>query len=283
MPLQQEHQQELLTFLSPEILEAESLEQAKEMLTTTFIKKSEAAKDEEVRKQVSGSLLGKLDTFVNQKAKELNVEFDEQIKSGKLEDKLNFLTSKTSETINTYKSQIDAGIDDKFKEKIEAEYKGKVEKLQSDLQYKSELLDKSVNELTAFKTDFQTKERKRIIGDAYNQAKLTLKLSPEVDELKVKGFESVFREKYVTDLDENNSVIVLDAKTQKPIPNPNKMNETLGLSDILKNEAEQYGLLQKNPAANTRVPNPSSYKGQEPPNPLQQKRSSKISPLAMGS
>lgn len=282
MPLQQEHQQELLTFLSPEILEAENLEQAKQMLTSTFIKKSEAAKDEEIRKQVSGSLLGKLDTFVNQKAKELNVEFDEQIKSGKLEDKLNFLTSKTSETINTYKSQIDAGIDDKFKEKLEAEYKSKVEKLQSDLQYKSELLDKSVNELTAFKNDFQTKERNRIISDAYNQAKSTLKLSPEVDELKVKGFESVFREKYVTDLDENNEVIVLDAKTQKPIANPNKMNETLGLSDVLKIEAEQYGLLQKNPAANTRVPNPSSYKGQEPQNPAQPKKSSKISPLAMG-
>ena len=281
MSLQPEHQTELLTYLSPEILEAENLEQAKEMLTSTFIKKSEAVKDEEIRKQVSGSLLGKLDTFVNQKAKELNVEFDEQIKSGKLEDKLNFLTSKTSETINTYKGQIDAGIDDKFKEKLEAEYKGKLEKLQTDLDYKSELLDKSVNELTTFKTEFQTKERNRIIGDAYNQAKSTLKLSPEVDELKVKGFESVFREKYIVDLDDNNSVIVLDAQSKKPVANPSKMNETLGLGDILQIEAEKNGLLQKNPAANSRVPNPGSYKSQEPPR-TEPKKSSKISPLAMG-
>jgi hypothetical protein len=280
MPLQTEHQTELLKFIAPEILESEDLEQAKQILTSTFIKKSEAAKDEDVRKQVSGSLLGKLDTFVNQQAKQLNVEFDEGVKSGKLEDKLSFLTTKVSENLETYKSQIDKGVGDDFKKKLELEYQAKIEKLNLDLQTKTEMLDNTVQKLTSIETEYKTKERNRIITDAFTKAKSEIQFSPEADNLKLKGFEATFNEKYKVDLDENNSVIVLDSSTNKPIQNPNKMNDFLGLSDVLKKEAEENNLLQKAAAAGSKVA-ATTYKSQQggadvPPS------SPKIAKIAMG-
>jgi hypothetical protein len=280
MPLQTEHQTELLKFIAPEILESEDLEQAKQILTSTFIKKSEAAKDEDVRKQVSGSLLGKLDTFVNQQAKQLNVEFDEGVKSGKLEDKLSFLTTKVSENLETYKSQIDKGVGDDFKKKLELEYQAKIEKLNLDLQTKTEMLDNTVQKLTTIEAEYKTKERNRIITDAFTKAKSEIQFSPEADNLKLKGFEATFNEKYKVELDENNSVIVLDSSTNKPIQNPNKMNDFLGLSDVLKKEAEENNLLQKAAAAGSKVA-ATTYKSQQgvadaPPS------SPKIAKIAMG-
>jgi len=280
MPLQQEHQEELLKFIAPEILEAESLEQAKEMMTSTFIKKSEASKDEDVRKQVSGSLLGKLDTFVNQQAKQLNVEFDEGVKSGKLEEKLSFLTNKVSESLETYKSQIDKGVDEDFKKKLETEFQSKIDKLNLDLQTKTEMLDNTVQKLTTIETEYKTKERNRIITDAFQKAKSEIQFSPEADALKLKGFEATFNEKYKVDLDENNSVIVLESSTNKPIQNPNKMNDFLGLSDVLKKEAEENNLLQKAAAAGSKVA-PNTYKAQQG-NPDIPASSPKIAKLAAG-
>lgn len=280
MSLQTEHQTELLKFIAPEILEAEDLEQAKQILTSTFIKKSEAAKDEDVRKQVSGSLLGKLDTFVNQQAKQLNVEFDEGVKSGKLEDKLSFLTNKVSENLETYKSQIDKGVGEDFKKKLETEFQSKIDKLNLDLQTKTEMLDNTVQKLTTIETEYKTKERNRIITDAFQKAKSEIQFSPEADNLKLKGFEATFNEKYIVELDDNNAVVVLESATKKPIQNPNKMNDFLGLSDVLKKEAEENNLLQKAAAAGSKVA-PTTYKSQQgaadaPPS------SPKIAKIAMG-
>ncbi len=80
-----------------------------------------------------------------------------------------------------------------------------------------------------------------------------MKWANGVTEVHKRGFDTIFNEKYSTDLDEQDNVIVTDKQGQQ-IPNKSKAGAFLSLPEVLETEAKAQKVWQVNPHANNNQP-----------------------------
>lgn len=240
---------ELIEFQAPELLEVESLEVAKQKLSSEFIRKTDAIKDEGIANSIIGKRMGALDTFTNQFAKGLGIEFDETLSKAKIEDKLKFVSERTSTKFKENEELLKNAGGDEWKAKIEKEYNPKIESLTKQLQQKEEMLNNTSTAFDNFKSKTETESKSRTIKASINEAYSKVKISPEAKVLEIQGFKAMIIEKYEIGVDENGKTFVNSNETGKPIQNPKKMNEVLSLEAILMDEADKAGIMQKAPGA----------------------------------
>ena len=279
MALTAEQQAELIKFQNPQLLEAESLEAAKELLSSEFIKKAEVHKDETIVGQIIGSRIGKLDTALNQLATANGLEFDENTKKAKIEDKISFVFESTKKMLSEKDELLKGKGGDELKAKIEAEYKQKIEGLTKELSSTKDLLTHNTNEFNTFKSNVEVEKKNFRLTNEFENARKKISLSPEAKPLEIKGFETTIKDKYVFDLNENGEAVVMLKETGKQIPNDKQMGTFMNIEQILQKEAEELRIHAKAPAAGkktgTFTPQPAA-----PSTPTAS--SKRISPRAMG-
>lgn len=281
MALTPEESIELIKFQNPSLLEAESLDKAKELLTSEFIKRSEVARDETIAGQIIGSRMGKAETFLNQVASKHGIEWNEAVKTGKIEDKISFGFETLAKQLSEKDELIKGKGGDEFKLKLEGEYKGKIDNLTRELQEKASLLDDNKKRYEELSANIKVKEKESLITREFNQARLKVELSPDAKPLEIKGFESMIKDKYTFDTTDEGNVIVKLKDSGKQIPSPKSMDAFMTIAEILQTEAESSGIIAKSPSAGKKIGVFSNPTAQTPSEPTA--ASKRVSPRAMGS
>jgi hypothetical protein len=253
MALTAEEQIELIKFQNPQLLEAEILDKAKELLTSEFIKRSEVAKDETIAGQIIGSRMGKAETFLNQVASKHGIEWNDIVKSGKIEDKISYGFETLAKQLIEKDELIKGKGGDEFKAKLESEYKGKIDKLTTELQEKNSLLEDNKKRYEDLSLNIKAKEKDSLIAREMHQARSTFAISPDAKPLEIKGFESMIKDKYQFDTTEEGGVIVKLKETGKQIPSPKAMDAFMSIAEVLQTEAESSGIIAKSPAAGKKI------------------------------
>ena len=215
-----------------------TLDTVREHINSTFIPVNDISNrsdliDPIVNKGI-GQRLGSLQTALISQAKEAGLDVKHKDFEGqKLEDIVPTI-------FGGFKSKLE-GVkkpDSKVQEELER-YKTEMSTYQQTI----ESLEAEKNNLL---NDFKVKEQGWVINHANNQAWESLRLSPQVDELKKIGFKTRFDSQYELKTDENGQVFPVyrtgDKKGSR-VQNPAKLSEYLGLSELLNHEAKTLGLL----------------------------------------
>lgn len=224
-----------------EILEAlglpgdlDSKEKIVEAHRGKYVATEDAHEEASVRSKIEGKVNGTILT-------ELKRSFGltpEQVKDKTIVDLL-------KETATTTKAKIQelegAASNDERYNKTKAELdkiQGLYTQATADLQKTAELLETEKKSAATKIKEFKT-------SDLYKQAKGKITFGETVSETTKIGFDTIFNQKYVLDIDDQDVVTVLD-KAGKKIPNKTKAGEYMNLEQILAAEAEEQGLVKKN-------------------------------------
>lgn len=198
-----------------------------------------------------GKRIGSLETLVRKTAKEHAIDLDsEEIKGKPIEDVTKHLFNKLSEThtevVKDLKSKLDSKSDDvikKLQKEIE-DYKNKYSELEGLLndtknQF-TKLQTEKENEIKAFKIEVEKKNIFDKIG-----------FKKDMTSVEKAGFEALIKSKYDLDLDE--AGIVIKDKTGKRIKSDKVVGAFKTFEEVIKEEAEANGLINKNPHAGKAV------------------------------
>lgn len=218
--------------------DVDSKEKLAELHRKNYITKAEAIEDDEVVKKVEGRIYGGLTT----EAKRLFGFSKEEIKDKPFKD----ILREGAERFATKITELEEA-SGKGSEEVVKRLNGELEKFKNQAnQYKTDL-EKVIGEKSELENGFTQKLKEFKVQSAYKEAFSQIPLSETANDLTKRGFNDHVRSTYKFDVDEEENVIVLDAKGQK-VPNPTKTGAYLGLVDVLKMEAEKNGILKKNNA-----------------------------------
>lgn len=232
---------ELLSYAGIDPEKFESIDDAKSAFDEAFVKK-DGIKDLLIKQpELADPIIGKRMNIIERKTMSLLEEAGlevEEFKGKKIEEVFDSALPKFKEQLGKLKQSDDG----KVKELNE-----QLEKYKASLKDTKSLLETTKSEFDQFKTNVVQEKRQSKIEEYFNQAYSAIDFSPEADEVKKIGFKAIVKDKYKIDLDEQEKPIVVDAKTNERIKDPNKHGQFMELNDLLKVEAEKTGVLRKNP------------------------------------
>lgn len=200
---------------------------------------------EEVRSAVYGKRFGEATTKIIKAFKDAGFEISgDEVKGKEIEEVAKFFATKANEKITELETATKNNpTADEFKEK-EGTYKQRIKELSEQnkaatLQIEKLSLDKDEAVKTVKKT-FKIDEFKK-----------KAEFSPDADNLKIRGFWSVFDETYNLETEED-ELIVTDKKGAK-IPHPKVASKFLSAEELRKIEIEKAGLAKINQDGGTPV------------------------------
>lgn len=241
--------QELLQALDVDIKDDASVADFKQAFFSKYVSREIAPTDKEIVSAVNGRTLDALERNFKRHLKAAGLD------ESKLQDfSFESLKEDDPETNpiialgDTYRSQIERLKKDGEKgnsQKI-AELQEKLEHSERDKHSYENLLKQTKTEFEEFKETATQKQRDWLINQQRNEAFKKFKLSDSVDEIRLRGFESVFNEKYNLTL-EDDKVVVLDKNSGERVPN-NKSSGLATLEDVYEQELSAHKMLKKNNA-----------------------------------
>jgi molybdopterin converting factor small subunit len=234
--------------LPAEIAESDKPEEAfVNAFKAKYISKEMALNDKDIVSKVSGKFFGPLNT----KLKQVFGFTHSEIEGKKIEEIIDMGGEKFNTEISTLK---------------ETATKGNDEKLSS----LTEELDKAKKSAHKYKTDLETlsttyqQDQEKWKGELKNH-KVNYILNTEkskvpfidgISPVQKAGYETILKEKYIFDIDDQENPVVYDAKTKEPIQNPKKVGSYYGVKDVLEIEAASNGLLKQNNVKPSEVKKP---------------------------
>jgi len=231
----------LLGFEKPEDQEDEvTIDQVRDHVNSHFVPVNEISDRKDILEPIInksiGQRLGSIQTAVISHAKNSGLDVTHKDFEGKKVEEI------LPEVFGRFKEKID-GVK-KPDTKLEKELEG----LKADLGTYKSTIEELESKNQALAEEYKQKEQGWLINHAKNQAWESVSFSPEVDELKKIGFKSQFESKYDLKTDDSGNVVPVykdgDKKGSR-VQNPTKLSEHLGLSELLKHEATQLGLIAK--------------------------------------
>lgn len=261
MPIKPE---ELLSYAGIDPEKYDSIDDAKTAFDTEFVKKSNIGnlliKQPELADPIIGKRMSIIDRKIDSFAKAAGIEFDaDSVKGKKVEDKMEIFQPLFEAKILELNSKAGAGNDEKLKALAEEK-----EKIESKYKDTFKLLNETKSEFEGYKTNIVQKDKDKKKSDYFIESLNSVEYSPEVDELKKKGFEILLKENYLIDLDENDAPFVKDAKTGERLKSSTKTGEFLDLKDIVKIEAEKNKVIKQSPYSGQKYPFSQSQHQQIP-------------------
>lgn len=250
---------ELLSALDISISDEATLDQVKDAIHDKYVSRSIAHEDETVRNKVLGKELNVLERNIKKGLKSAGYELtdDFSLKAFESDDPevnpLHGLREHYVSQIEKLKQQGTAGNSQKVKELEE-----QIQKLDRDAKSYKSMLDEKDSEFSQFKEQVETEKKNWFINQTYNESFKKHKLSDTVDEYKLKGFESIIREKYKFDL-EDNKVVVYNSDGER-VKN-SKRSDFATIDEVLATELEAANMLKKNNTANERKFEPRTTAG----------------------
>lgn len=261
MPIKPE---ELLSYAGIDPEKYDSIDDAKTAFDTEFVKKSNIGnlliKQPELADPIIGKRMSIIDRKIDSFAKAAGIEFDaDSVKGKKVEDKMEIFQPLFEAKILELNSKAGAGNDEKLKALAEEK-----EKIESKYKDTFKLLNETKFEFEGYKNNIVQKDKDKKKSDYFIESLNSVEYSPEVDELKKKGFEILLKENYLIDLDENDAPFVKDAKTGERLKSSTKTGEFLDLKDIVKIEAEKNKVIKQSPYSGQKYPFSQSQHQQIP-------------------
>jgi vacuolar-type H+-ATPase subunit I/STV1 len=223
----------------------DKIEDAKAAFDEGFVKKDKIKDLIIAQPELADPIIGKRMSILERKAFSLfesaGIEFDkDSFKGKKLEEVFEAVTPKVGEHFTTLKKSAESGSDDKVKEILKQK-----EQIESKYKDTESLLNSLKQEHETFKTTV-IEEKRKTKKDAYvKEAFSVLEFSPEVDELKKKGFEAIVSQAYKVELDDKDEPFVVDSATNQRVKNPEKSGEFMGLKELLLEAGKKHDVLKK--------------------------------------
>lgn len=235
---------ELKDVLSYIGVEAENLEDLKTKFSEKFIPKSEAPDVEKLRSEITGKILGPLQTKIKTS---FGLETEEVKGLTKWEDIVELAAKRTGDRMEELKglsTQTNDGVVKELNDKLERANKSITEQKQA-AQDLRDALEKKESEFTGKIKEFRTNDVKK---NAF------LKVVPKLSELKeTESFwlKSQIDENVIIDFDEKDNPIVLNKEGQR-WKDPNKVGSYLEVDQVIETIAAGQNLIKKNNAGEQR-------------------------------
>ena len=231
--------EDVLKYTGIELGEEATPETFKAAFDGVFVKKENAANDEEIQKAVIGKSTREYATEIKRTIKESGLELTEEEAKLPVNELLRLIPAKKDEVYTSKIEELEkkAGKPSEALEALQNKYNQleskftDVDSLRNDLATKLTEKDK---EFETFQTTFKLKEAQKDIWGKINSG-----ISKQAKELEKVGFVAKMNETYKIDLDGDSPVILKDGHR---IPDPNKHGEFLTPVDVIKKEAEDLGL-----------------------------------------
>jgi len=258
-------------------------EEFREKIASDWIRRSNAEKDEGIQKAIVGTLSNRIEKAVMNSAKEFGIQLtDDDFKDAKYTDeRVKIAFNKIKEFHTTETGNLKKLADSKGKEfatEIQTKYET-LEKNYNSVLDQNKTLENQVkekdiwanNEIKSFKmSDAKTTAEEKVRGVWKENA----------SEFEVIGFKAKINDKYDTEIDEKEGLIVFDKATKKRIPNPAVVNSFFTYDQVLEMELKAAGLDKKNPHSgeNKGVPNPFVHQNNNGQQNNGNTKGSKVSP-----
>ena len=237
---------------------------------TTFIAKSMALEDSEIKNALIGKALGSVTT----KAKTAFGFENKDIEGKKIEDVIAMGVEKFQAEISDLKKLQSEGGD-----KAVTALQAKLSKAEKDaLDYKT-LADTNASLYDDEKKNSAGKIKQFMLGNILSSAKAKITFKDGISEIEKVGFETLLQKNYKIDLSETGEAEIFNTKGEK-IKNETG-NKFLNLDEVLMIEAKKNNLLKQNnagSAARNHFATPNQYEGGNNGVPAQRTANGKIIP-----
>ena len=227
--------------ITVEDAEAFTLDTFKESVGSKYILKDNIYKDEEVRKRITGKVLGSLTTKAAQAFGLTNAEVD-----GKpMEEIFTLATSKNKAIIEDLTKKAGDGNDKKVEDAIKQanELKQKLELAEAGLSTWEKKFNDAISESDGKLKSYKLSDK---LGKIWNETEKNFIADYHSDKLKATGFKSAISEKYVFDLDEKDELVVKLKADGTVVNSKKKIGHAATPDEILLHEAEAFNIIKKN-------------------------------------
>ena len=236
---------EALGYLGINPDEIENLDAFKEHVSTTYVPRAEAIKDEAITKAIFGKVNNSLRTRLKNVGKELGIDakFDEVDPT----DGIDLIAAGAKAKLSEYAGQLEEAKKGHKPAKEVEEWQRKYDEAHKKVEALTGNLGEWENKYKALETSVQQREREARVNAQWERALGGIKPNEGITPLALKGFQAAVKEKYAVEFDDEGNPYAIDTATKKRVPNPNRAHEFLGLDDLVKSYAEQEKLIGGNP------------------------------------
>lgn len=256
---------ELIESLGYKTEDFKTIEEFRDKVGADWIKKANAEKDPDIQKAIIGTFSNRIEKAVMNGAKEFGISLtDDDFKDAKYtDDRVKVAINKMKDHFSNTTGDLKKQVDTKGKE-FATELQSKLDRLQSDYEVmkgENEKLNASVIEKDKWAKD-QVKMFQ--INDAKSKAKEKTNgiWKDNPSQFEKIGFEKTIEDKYDTDFDEKEGLIVFERATKKRIANPAVVNTFMTYDQVIEMELKAAGLDKKNPHGGEKKPvNPFAGQG----------------------
>jgi len=253
------------------------LDKFKAHVSTTYVPRAEAHKDEGIAKMVLGKTMGSLRTKLNSVATDLGVEGE--WKEIDPVQGIEVLGAAAKGKLATFAQELEeakkGGNTSQEAKAIQKQY----EDLKAQFDQRGGIIEKLQTEYTGFKETVAKEKQTWKIEEGWKHLRSSIKPNEGVDALKMKGFEALLRERVKLELNEEGQYVAIDQSTGTPFLDPDKLHRTLPPDEVVKRLATEQGIIGGNPNAGRPVRTTVSILGgqlqqqtQQPQGPLPARR-----------
>jgi len=211
--------------------------------------------DEKTKAAITGGLSGGSKTAIKRKMKEFGIDFsidDSKKLEEIIEDALSAVETNRIGEIETLKLKSGDGSDEKVKS-LSAD----LDKWKNKYNEEKSAREAAISDAQAKFAEYEAKVKNTKKDFILTQTKAqSIKWKAGASELEKRGFEMVFNEKYNTDIDDSDNLIVTD-KSGKQIPNPKVAGQFLSLPEVLEMEGVAQKVWEVNSHAKNNTPTPT--------------------------
>lgn len=226
----------------------------KTTVSTDFIRRDNVHDDPEITNKIVGKNLQQIEKAVVSHIKDLGVELTEDdFKEAKnTYDKIKVGMAKVKAFHELSTSELKQLAEKKGGDAAKEwqEKYGKAEQKLKDLETMNQTLAKQFEEA---QNNGKNELKNYKITDAKNKAMSKAVFKDGLTDLERTGFQTIFDNKYMIDLDEKGDAFIFEKATNKRVPNPAVVNTFMNIEDVLKMEIEVNKLGKTNPHANATV------------------------------
>ena len=254
---------DILNYLGLTLKEGATVDDFKGLFDKTFLKVDAAKDHPDVKKAIEGEVIRQIATETKRVAKDFAIEFNDDESKQPVFKLFETALAKQSQNLN---NEIE-GLKKKVGEPTEAlkDLEAKLAKAQeradAEARLKADLAAQVAakeKEVTDFKRNFKLNNVKETLFKS-------LPYSETATDLVRKGFNAYVAEKYIIDLDDNETPYIADAVTKQRIKDPAKHDAYLTPEQVLSKELAEQKLAkvvdpkQQPPTLPARTPNSPAF------------------------
>ena len=250
-----------------------------------FIKRSEATKDESVKREFNTDFFKTVEKATLRTFNSAGIEIPEEVlrKDGKpikYEELINYGLSQIKSQFENEKKELETKVKTKGESEALKQWEEKYGKLEKKYQDTEGLLKSTSEEYNKYRENVATEIRSSKINDAFSsllkEVKSTIK--PTAKPLEIEGFESRVQRSFKPDLDEEGRLYLTNEKGER-IKSKVKIGSFADPKEILTSLIDELELSSKNPDGGKEIKKPT-VQSDIPPKPTEGLR--KPHPLTQG-